>query len=71
MREKYYEKLTLPVFVVYDNEEGISFDMLPQLLNEKTNWKTFHSRNTRGMPHFERSGELFRQFDLFWKKLDQ
>ena len=71
VREKYYEKLTVPVFVVYDNEEGVSFDMLPQLVNDKPDWKAFCSRNTRGMPHFERTGDLYRQFDLFWKKHDQ
>jgi len=71
IRVKVYEKLTIPVYVVYDNEPGISFDMLPQLVHEKSNWKAFRSRNTRGMPHFERPGELFRQFDLFWKKHDK
>lgn len=71
LREKYYEKLTQPVYVVYDNESGLNFDMLPQLVHEKSNWKAFRSRNTKGMPHFERSGELFRQFDIFWKKYDK
>lgn len=71
LREKYYEKLTIPVFVVYDNEPGTSFDMLPQIVHEKPNWEAYRSRNTRGMPHFERIGELFRQFDLFWKKHDK
>jgi hypothetical protein len=45
--------------------------MLPQLVHEKSNWAVFRSRNTRGMPHFERSGEIFRQFDMFWKKHDK
>jgi len=71
VREKYYEKLTQPVYVVYDNEPGANFDMLPQLVHEKANWLTFRSRNTKGLPHFERTGELFRQFDMFWKKHDK
>jgi len=71
VREKYYEKVTQPVYVVYDNEAGASFDMLPQLVREKHNWEAFRSRSTKGMPHFERTGELFRQFDLFWKKHDK
>ena len=70
VREKYYEKLTQPVYVVYDNETGTNFDMLPQLVREKANWTALRSRNTKGMPHFERTGELFRQFDLFWKEHD-
>lgn len=71
VREKVYEKLTQPVYVVYDNEAGTSFDMLPQLVREKSNWVALRSRNTKGMPHFERGGELFRQFDIFWKKHDK
>ena len=71
LREKYYEKLKIPVYVIYDNAADNSFDMLPQIVHEKTNWKAYRSRNTKGMPHFERPGELFRQFDLFWKKHDE
>jgi len=71
VRQKYYEKLSVPVYVVYDNEPGTCFDMLPQLVREKSNWKAIRSRNTRGMPHFERTGELFREFEMFWKKHDK
>jgi len=70
-RERFYEKLNQPVLVAYANTPGTSFDMLPQLVNEKPNWSAFRSRNTRDYPHFEQSGELFRRFDLFWKKHDQ
>ncbi len=68
VREKFYEKVSVPVLAVYDNEPGMSFDMLPQLVREHSNWKAFRSRHSKGMPHFESSGELFRQFDLFWKE---
>ncbi len=66
-----YEKITQPVLVIYDNEIEKSFDMLPQLVREHANWKAWRSRSTKGMPHFEKSGELFREFDLFWKKQDK
>jgi pimeloyl-ACP methyl ester carboxylesterase len=68
VRERFYEKLTVPTLAVYDNEPGRSFDMLPQMVRENENWQAFRSRNTKGMPHFEKPGELFRQFDLFWEK---
>jgi len=71
IRQKVYEKITQPVLVIYDNEVGKSFDMLPQMVREHANWKAWRSRNTKGMPHFEKSGELFREFDLFWKKQDK
>ena len=71
IRTKVYEKISQPVLVIYDYEVGKSFDMLPQMIREHTNWKAWRSRNTKGMPHFEKSGELFREFDLFWKKQDK
>jgi len=71
IRTKVYEKITQPVLVIYDNEIGKSFDMLPQVIRDHANWKAWRSRSTKGMPHFEKSGELFREFDLFWKKQDK
>lgn len=68
VRERFYEKLKMPVLAVYDNDPGTRFDMLPQLVNEHNNWRAFRSRNTNGMPHFEKTGELFRELDLFWKR---
>lgn len=70
IRTKVYEKITQPVLLIYDNEIGKSFDMLPQMVRDHSNWKTWRSRSTKGMPHFEKSGELFREFDLFWKLQD-
>lgn len=71
VRERYYEKLGVPVLAVYDNDPSKRFDMLPQLVRENRNWKAYRSRTTRGMPHFEKTGELFRVFDVFWKANDQ
>lgn len=68
VRERFYEKLKMPVLAVYDNDPGTSFDMLPQMVNEHQNWRAVRSRNTNGMPHFEKTGELFRELDLFWKR---
>ena len=67
VKERCYEKLSMPVLAIYDNDPGKSFDMLPQLVQEHKNWQAYRSRNTRGMPHFEKTGELFRELDLFWK----
>ncbi len=54
----------------YDNETGAHFDMLPQLVREKPIVRPCAAGNPKGMPHFNRTGELFRQFDLFWKEHD-
>jgi len=68
VRERFYEKLKMPVLAVYDNDPSTSFDMLPQVINEHQNWSASRNRNTKGMPHFEKTGELFRELDLFWKR---
>lgn len=70
VRIKYYEKITKPVLVVFDNDPVRKFDMLPMLLREKSNWKAVRSRDTRGMPHFENPGETFRSIETFWKQHD-
>ena len=70
VRSKYYEKITKPVLVVFDNDPKNKFDMLPMLVREHANWKTFRSSHTRGMPHFENPGETFRSIETFWKRHD-
>jgi pimeloyl-ACP methyl ester carboxylesterase len=70
VRTKHYEKITKPVLVVFDNDPGYKFDMLPMLVREHANWQAIRSSHTRGMPHFESPGETFRSFETFWKKYD-
>ena len=70
VRTKYYEKVTKPVLVVFDNDPGHKFDMLPMLVREHANWKAVRSSHTRGMPHFENPGETFRSIETFWKQHD-
>lgn len=71
VRTKYYEKITKPVLVVFDNEPGHQFDMLPILVHEHANWQAFRSSQTCGMPHFENPGETFRSIETFWKQHDK
>lgn len=68
VKQRYYARMDVPVLVVYDNDSRRRFDMLPQLVREKRNWSAYRSKATQGMPHFEKTGELFREFDLFWKR---
>lgn len=70
VRLRFYEKITKPVLVVYDNDPLFKFDMLPVLVREHPNWQTVRSSRTRGMPHFENQGETFRNLETFWKQYD-
>lgn len=70
VRTGYFEKITKPVLVIFDNDPGRSFDMLPVLVRDHPNWHAVRSSRTRGMPHFENPGETFRQMETFWKQHD-
>jgi len=68
VRTRYYEKITKPVLVVFDNDPGRQFDMLPMMVREHANWRAVRSSRTRGMPHYENPGETFRSIETFWKQ---
>ena len=68
VRTRYYEKITKPVLVVFDNDPGRQFDMLPMMVREHANWQAVRSSRTRGMPHYENPGETFRSIETFWKQ---
>lgn len=70
VRTKYYEKISKPVLVIFDNDPKHKFDMLPILMREHANWRAVRSSHTRGMPHFENPGETFRSLETFWKQHD-
>jgi pimeloyl-ACP methyl ester carboxylesterase len=70
VRTRYYEKITKPVLVVFDNDPGRLFDMLPMMVREHANWRAVRSSRTRGMPHYENPGETFRSIETFWKQHD-
>lgn len=71
VRTKYYEKITKPVLVVFDNDPGYKFDMLPILVRDRANWQAVRISHSQGMPHFENPGETFRRIETFWKQHDQ
>jgi pimeloyl-ACP methyl ester carboxylesterase len=62
-----YERLTVPVLVLYDEDFFVSFDLLPRLLNTCPNWKTMRIAPTRGLPHWESLGESASALETFWR----
>lgn len=67
IREQVYEKLTLPVLVIYDIDNFVRFDTLPDLLDERQNWRAVRIVPTRGLAQFEKMPEVARQLDRFWQ----
>ncbi len=66
IREEVYEKLTLPVLVLYDRDEFVRFDMLPHMLEQCPNWRAVRITPTRGLPHFEQLPSVVNALDDFW-----
>ncbi len=52
-REELYERLTLPVLVVYDRDAFVRFDALPEMTAAHANWQTARLEPTLGLPQFE------------------
>ncbi len=61
-----YEQLDLPVLVVYDRDYFTSFELLPDLLSKKENWRAARIIPSLGLPHFERLEEVTQAMDDFW-----
>jgi pimeloyl-ACP methyl ester carboxylesterase len=61
-----YNKLELPVLVIYDRDANISFERLPDVLATRPNWKAVRVQPTLGMPQWERPEDCFAALDAFW-----
>lgn len=70
VRTRLYIRISKPVLVVFDNDPERRFELLPNLLRDRPNWKAVRSSHTRGMPQFENPGETFRTIETFWKEYD-
>ncbi|MDP9374365.1 MAG: alpha/beta fold hydrolase [Chloroflexota bacterium] len=70
VRETVYECLSLPVLVLYDRDEFVGFDLLPDLLRRRPNWRAERIAPTKGLPHFEQPERTVDVLDRFWGGLD-
>ncbi len=61
-----YARLTQPVLVIYDRDAYVDFARLPAFLESHKNWCAERLPGTRGMPHFERSGQTCVLLESFW-----
>jgi len=68
-RQELYERLTLPVLVVYDRDAFVNFEALPEVTAAHANWQTTRLEPTLGLPQFEALPELAAALDGFWRGL--
>ncbi|MDX2006672.1 MAG: alpha/beta hydrolase [Meiothermus sp.] len=62
-----YDKLTIPVLVLYDQDAYVSFDGLPRFA-QKPNAALVRIPETDGLPQFEKMGEVKTALDAFWAR---
>ncbi len=65
----FYERLEVPVQVIYDEDAFTRFDMLPQLVETHPNWKATRIAPTKGLPQFEMMDALAGALDGFWAEV--
>lgn len=63
-----YGRVTQPALILYDRDGYTSFDALPTLLADRTNWQAERITPTLGLPQFERLGDTARALQTFWAK---
>ncbi|MFN2328079.1 MAG: alpha/beta fold hydrolase [Chromatocurvus sp.] len=61
-----YHHVTAPVLVLYDRDPNISFERLPEVLEQHNNWLSVRISPTLGLPHWEEPEQTFSALDTFW-----
>ncbi len=61
-----YQQLQVPTLAIYDKDAYVTFERLPQVLEQNPNWQSQQIAPTRGMPHFEKLPETVAALDAFW-----
>lgn len=69
IREQVYDKLALPVLVLYDRDNFVRFDTLPDFVDAHENWHAQRIAPTKGLPQFEKTVEVITALDDFWERL--
>jgi pimeloyl-ACP methyl ester carboxylesterase len=62
----FYERLELPVLVIYDQDGYTGFDLLPEVIQAHNNWQAVRIQPTRGLPQFEQMDAVADALDAFW-----
>ncbi len=68
IRESVYEQLTLPVLVLFDRDNFVRFDKLPDVVRSHANWRSVRIAPTKGLPQFEKMDAVAQALDSFWQE---
>jgi pimeloyl-ACP methyl ester carboxylesterase len=66
VRQRVYEKLTMPALVLYDRDPYVTFEMLQEAQTRNPKWQAERIAPTRGLPHWEKPEDTFAAMDRFW-----
>lgn len=69
VRSRVYEKLDVPVHVLYDEDAYTDFGHLPEMVTRR-GWKGTRIAPTRGLPQFEQRERTLDAMRAFWTPLD-
>ena len=64
-----YGGLSVPVLVLADEDDYLSYDALPEFLSQHRNWRVASVPGTRSLPHFENITGTLLVMDDFWQGL--
>lgn len=64
--EQLYAPLTQDVLVIADADPYVTFERLPELIEQRPNWSHLSLGPHRGLPQWERLGPLVEALDAFW-----
>lgn len=68
VRGRVYERLQTPGLILYDRDNYVSFDRLPDLLRANPNWQALRIAPTLGLPHWEKLSDTVEALEAFWKR---
>ncbi|HSO27348.1 MAG TPA: alpha/beta hydrolase [Anaerolineales bacterium] len=71
VRGRVYQNLGTPGLVLYDRDNYVSFDRLPELLRANPHWQAVRIAPTLGLPHWEKLSATVEALEAFWKTLGE
>ncbi len=71
VRQKVYERLSVPAFILFDEDAFVSFEKLPALLAANPKVRAFRLEPSRGLPQFEMPERTVQVLDGFWQSVEK
>jgi pimeloyl-ACP methyl ester carboxylesterase len=62
-----YANVVTPTLVIYDRDAFVSFERLPEHVQQHNNWQKARITPTRGLPHFEQLQATYDAVQAHWK----